>query len=596
VTAEQMPGRLWLELLRERADPSHGNGGTDKVQPLEQTIRGLALQDKSIYFGGSLARPNAALFSVIRNLWATDPQLTIITPSLGNQFTPLVHGRLVRKVISTMHATVYPAPSPNAVYMRADAEKSVSFEDWSLLTLVQRLMAGAFGVPFWPTRSLLNTDLESDLGASGLFGRMTGPFSEDEVGVVPPLNPDVTFIHAAAADAQGNTLISPPWYEDVWAARATDGPVIVTVERVVSAETIRRHSDLVRLPGHAVSAVCPAPFGGHPTQVPAHPHVAIPGYVDDYATLAELAALAADPAGLEAWIQEWIVGVQDHEAYVSKLGSARVNALRGAVWPDGWQFEVNEKSSAVDRLVTAGEMIAALGARVVSSIAVTEDATVALAGAGAATIATWLAALALSEKGRTIDLIAESGLIGMQPVPLDPFLFNGRNLPTCTSLSDLYTTLGVVVGGKFARSIGVLGAGQVDRLGNINSSRVKGKLLTGSGGGNDVCSGAKSIVVTTPHRLNRLVEACDFVTSPGRNVRAIVTDRGVLSRPEVGGAFVLVSVLERDGLTKAELVEAARRDCGWVLDVAPDIEVLTAVTDREIAQVRFFDPSGALVG
>src|SRR5205823_1683472 len=84
-----------------------------------------------------------------------------------------------------------------------------------------------------------------------------------------------------------------------------------------------------------------------------------------------------------------------------------------------------------------------------------------LAGAGMANLAAWLAAYSLADEGIIVDLIAEMGLVGYWPRPGEPILFNQRNFPTCTMLSDIDTTLAVLIGGGRARSIGALGAAQV---------------------------------------------------------------------------------------------------------------------------------------
>lgn len=563
-----------------------------KVAGLEETVKRFVKPGDGLYFGGSLCRPNAALFSVVRQFWGTEPRFTVITPALGNQFVPLVHGALVSKAITTMHATVYPAPGPNRIYAGADESGAVDFEDWSLLTLVQRLMAGAFGLPFWPTNSIVDSDLEKDLTARGLFGRTSSPFDSASAGVVAPLNPDVTFIHGALADHYGNTVIPAPWYDDVWAARATKGSVIVTVERIVPTEVIRRHSGLVRLTAPFVTAVCEAPLGGHPTQVAAHGVTEIDGYGDDYELLRAIADASRDDARLDEWIREWILDVDDHDAYVAKLGPERIAALRGGISPDSWLFERAEKAQSVERPTGNGDLLAALGARQVHELALEFDTRVLLAGVGAATIAAWLGARLLAEVGVAVDLVNESGLLGMTPRPLDPFLFSARNIPGTNSLSDLFTTLGATVGGAVAQSMAVLGAGQVDRHGRINSSRVKGRLLTGSGGGNDVASTAKCVIVTAPHAPNRLVAEVDWVTSPSTNVAMIVTDRGVLRRADASAPFRLTGVLDRDGATRDELITQAVELCGWDLEVAADVVLFPAITATEIARVRAFDPAG----
>src|SRR5207302_2097255 len=101
-------------------------------------------------------------------------------------------------------------------------------------------------------------------------------------------------------------------------------------------------------------------------------------------------------------------------------------------------------------------------------------ATAMLAGAGMANLAAWLAAYDLAEEGVNVDLVAEMGLVGYWPRPGEPMLFNQRNFPTCTMLADIDFTMSILVAGGRARAIGALGAAQLDRRGNINSTLVPG--------------------------------------------------------------------------------------------------------------------------
>src|SRR6201999_2842860 len=180
----------------------------------------------------------------------------------------------------------------------------------------------------------------------------------------------------------------------------------------------------------------------------------------------------------------------------------------------------------------------------------------------------WLAADLLRDEGIAFDLLAEGGMYGYTPLPLDPYLFNYRNLFTSTSLSNAQTILDVVAGGYANQAVGVLGAAQVDSRGAINTSRIRGRMLTGSGGGNDIASTAAAVVVTTVHDRARLPETAEYVTSPGGRVRAIVTARPVTERLKPGGGFVLTGVLGEAGAARETLIRDAVGGCGWPLSVA----------------------------
>jgi acyl CoA:acetate/3-ketoacid CoA transferase alpha subunit/acyl CoA:acetate/3-ketoacid CoA transferase beta subunit len=567
-----------------------------KVVTLADAIRESVRPRDAVYLGGSLARPNAAAFELTRQLHGTRPELTVIAPALANQHAVLVRAGLVAKAITSLHGNTYPGPGPNPVFTEADRTGAVRFEDWSMLTLVLRLYAAATDVPFLPTRSLVGTDLGRELAAAGLLTVIEDPFgSGGEIALVPPLHPDVTIVHSLMADPAGNAVIPPPYYEDAWAAFATGRRVIVTTEKVVPAEVVRRYAQYVRVPGARVSWVCEVPFGSHPNQVPGELVPEVGGYHDDYEFLAGLRAASRDGEALDAWIKRWVLGVRSHEEYLAQVGAGRLAELRGKTNPAGWERELPVLATRWSDPPSRGERNVVLGARYLHRLVKKDGLRVGLAGVGVSTLAAWLAGELLREDGVVFDLLAEGGMYGYSPLPLDPYLFNYRNLFTSTWLTNAQTILDVVAGGYDNRAVGVLGAAQVDSRGAINTSRIGGRMLTGSGGGNDIASTASAVVVTTVHDRARLPETAEFVTSPGHRVRAIVTDRAVMERLEPGGGFVLTGVLGEAGAATETLIRDAVGGCGWPLPVAGNVELFPPVDGRELAAVRTFDPTGNFV-
>ena len=157
-----------------------------------------------------------------------------------------------------------------------------------------------------------------------------------------------------------------------------------------------------------------------------------------------------------------------------------------------------------------------------------------LAGAGVANLSAWVAVARARAAGSRVVLTAELGLWGYQPTPADPYIFNQRVFPSTPFLSDASTVLGMVIGGPGTRTVGCLGAAQVDRDGSLNSTQLAGgRFLVGSGGANDVASRATACVVITLARPERLPETAGYVTSPGHRVVSVVTDKGVLRRDDL---------------------------------------------------------------
>src|SRR5580693_7964358 len=567
-----------------------------KVTTLAEAIRESVRPRDAVYLGGSLARPNAAAFELTRQLHGTKPELTVIAPALANQHAVLVRAGLVAKAITSLHGNTYPGPGPNPIFTEADRTGAVRFEDWSMLTLVLRLYAAATNVPFLPTRSLAGTDLGRQLAEAGLLKLIQDPFGHGgHVALVPPLHPDVTIIHSLMADPAGNAVISPPYYEDAWAAFATRRRVIVTTEKIVPTDVVRRYAQFVRVPGARVSWVCEVPFGSHPNQVPGDLVPEVGGYHDDYDFLAELRAASRDPEALDAWIKRWVLGVSGHDEYLAQIGTRRLAELRNETDVAGWQRELSVLDARWADAPTAGERNAVLGARYLHRLVKKDGLRVGLAGVGVSTLAAWLAGDSLRQENVPFDLLAEGGMYGYTPLPLDPYLFNYRNLFTSTSLSNAQTILDVIAGGHDNRAVGVLGAAQVDSRGAINTSRIRGRMLTGSGGGNDIASTAAAVVVTTAHSRARLPETVEFVTSPGHRARALVTDRAAIERLEPGGPFMLTGVLGEIGADRDNLIRDAVGGCGWPLPAAADVELFPPVDSRELAAVRTFDPLGNFV-
>jgi glutaconate CoA-transferase subunit B len=115
----------------------------------------------------------------------------------------------------------------------------------------------------------------------------------------------------------------------------------------------------------------------------------------------------------------------------------------------------------------------------------------------------------------------------------------------------------------------------------------------GSGGGNDVASTAAECVVVATLTPKRTPPECTYVTSPGRAVRALATDLGVLEKVSPGpDAELVLTAVPGGDATLAERVAAARAACGWDLAVTDDLDVLEPPRPDEILALRAWDPRG----
>jgi glutaconate CoA-transferase subunit A len=134
------------------------------------------------------------------------------------------------------------------------------FEEWSHMAMGMRFRAGAMGVPFMPVRSMLGSDV---LRHCPDATEMDCPFTKEKLLLVPALNPDVALIHVQRCDPYGNAQIDGLPFMDVDLAMAAD-KVILTTERIISNDQIRRAPDQTKIPFFAVDAVIELPFGCAP--------------------------------------------------------------------------------------------------------------------------------------------------------------------------------------------------------------------------------------------------------------------------------------------------------------------------------------------
>lgn len=527
-------------------------------------------------------RWSAAAREVVRQWWGRDPRFTLVMLSLSSLGALFFRGGLVERVITGYSGDTFPNFTPNPWFQRAYRSGDVAVEHWSFLAFSQRLEAAARGLPAVVTRSIVGSSMEANDG----YARVPSPFGE--LGLLAPLVPDVAILHAPVADREGNVAVGVPSLEGIWGALAARRGAIVTVERIV--DDLREHSDRVRIPAHRVLAVCETPMGAHPGGLFTR-GLPVDGYGEDYEFWVDARAATRSDA-YDDWIRHWVLEPGDQHDYLDRLGTERVARLRRKAAPDSWRDDQARTDVDTDSPPNAWEVAATFGARHLADRVATLDADAVLAGAGVANLAAWLGVRLARDQGSAVQLTAEIGLWGYEPTPADPYVLNHRNFPSATMLGDAAMVLGTLVGAAGTTTIGCLGGAQVDQHGNVNSTLVPdGPFLVGSGGGNDVASVAAENVVVATLTPQRTPPGCGYITSPGRTVRALVTDLGRLEKPEPGAPLRLVAV-PAGPEPLDDRVARARSACGWDLDVAPTVEELPPPTDAEVAALRGWDPHG----
>ena len=194
--------------------------------------------------------------------------------------------------------------------VRAEIEAGrLEWEEYSHFGMISRLQAGASGLPFMAMLPTAAGDLERSNPA---YRRVIDPYSGREVVTVPPLNPDVAIVHVQRADAAGNAHIWGIIGEQKEAAFAAEH-VILTAEEIVDEAVIRSDPNRTLIPEFIVDAVCQVPYCAHPSYTQ--------GYYDrDNNFYMEWDKITESLEATQSWLDEWVFGVSDREAYMEKLG------------------------------------------------------------------------------------------------------------------------------------------------------------------------------------------------------------------------------------------------------------------------------------
>ena len=263
--------------------------------------------------------------------------LTVIgSATAGLEVDLLIGAGCVRKVIAPYVGAELYAPIGNC-FRTAVERKEVEIWESSEYILYAGLQARAMGQDFMAWHGGVGTsipELNRDLVV------FPSPLdSSKEYLAVPAISADWGFFHVGWADAYGNGQHVGARFGDRVLARASDR-VAVCAERLVPNDYVRRNPVMTSVP--YADAVVVAPFGSHPYS--AHGFYAederhIRAYVE-----ASAGYRKGDRAQFQAYLDEWILGPADHDAYLEKVGIRRLLELEREYWglslgryaPEAW--------------------------------------------------------------------------------------------------------------------------------------------------------------------------------------------------------------------------------------------------------------------
>lgn len=548
---------------------------------LDDLIAAKIQPNMHIHMASTMSRANAAINALVRCFQGKSPNFTIsVTAVHGNLHAIAVSG-IAKRVITGFLGDNYPKPSPNPLYANIFEKRPFEVEQWTLLTLVQRLMCSALNLPYIVTRSLIDTELINDK-EEDVFVIEDPKDPEKKIVLMKPLCPDVTLVHGICGDRRGNIILSAPFGEGAWGCLAAKKGVIATVEKIISEEEMDKYSDKLIIPSNRVIAVCEVPYGAYPQAMRTDNLCGIKGYYDDYKFFVEAKKATKLKETTVEWYNKWINLKNGQAEYLDKIQKERLPYIT--------QERLDKADICIEGAPTLKEIIIVLAARAIVQRVKQNNYKTILAGIGFSHIAAWVAARILAQEGIEIHVMAELGFYGMTPENGDIFLFSQRHAKKCEQKNSVLDILGTQVG--YQRScLGVMGAAEIDVDGNINSTLLENnKFMVGSGGASDIAAVTDCMIVVAPNK-RRLVNKVSFVTSSGKNVKDVITTFGRLSRKNENETFQLETWFSGcDEYTSPQ--QAMDEYTSWPINISKTLISEANITDEERRLVWLIDQEG----
>jgi glutaconate CoA-transferase subunit A len=258
--------------------------------------------------------PFAAGHEIIRR---RKQDLALIGPISDSLFDQLIGAGCVARVMAAWVGNV--SEGLGHCYRRAvekGVPRPIEVRDHSNFSVSLALWAAAWNVPYLPTVTLLGSDILN-----------TNPALERVDGLVHvrALKPDVAILHVQRADTAGRAHAWGPMGIAEEAGLAAER-VILTAEEIVSEEVTLSDPNRILLPETKVVAVVHEPGGAHPSPVQGH-------WRRDHAFYRDYAERSRSEDGFRAWLEEWVLGLPDREAYLARIdrGALRIRRPRLSV-------------------------------------------------------------------------------------------------------------------------------------------------------------------------------------------------------------------------------------------------------------------------
>ena len=259
---------------------------------------------------------------------------------------------------------------------------------------------------------------------------------------------------------------------------------------------------------------------------------------------------------------------------------------------------MNKKYAKPDEFSTL-ELMAVCGSRQI------KNGEVVFIGTGLPLIAAMLAKKTHAPRAK---IVYEAGFIDSNAKDIALSIADSRLGYRAAAAIGLIETLGLMLQGGHV-DVGFVGAAQIDEYGNINTTYIGSfekptVRLPGSGGGNDIISSAKRIIVIMPHEKRKMVKKLDYLTSPG-----FLDGPGAREKAGLlggGPSVVVTNLCQMDfdpetkrirlatihpGVTIQQIVE----NSGFDIILPKSASTTELPTQEELTLLRAIDPNGIYI-
>jgi glutaconate CoA-transferase, subunit A len=282
-------------------NPTRQSASADKVCTMTEAIRAHVHPGDAIFFAGMQhGEPSAAIHEIVRQRIGG---LTVIS-ALTHTVALLLGEGLLKKLVTAYLLELY--EKENCLAARARRLGAYpELEELSHYGLSLALLAGQMGVPFMTTRAQLGS---SFVEHNPNLRELTCPFTGQKLAAVRALNPDVGIIHTQRCDENG---AAHRWGSLGMVLMGINAcrKIVVTTEKIVSSDIIRRDPNRTIVPAFRVAAVIEVPWGAYPLHLAGCYNSDLPAF----------STVCREEAGYQTYVDRYIRGVADRASMMELM-------------------------------------------------------------------------------------------------------------------------------------------------------------------------------------------------------------------------------------------------------------------------------------